>query len=107
MTETIWDIVAWMFIVGSWYGTVLLFRDLYKFIRNKYVAVGRERTMACSHVWKRRKGGIFFCRKATKERDKCWRRRINAIYDDCTTDWGTTDFELVAERILDLLKETE
>ena len=48
-----------------------------------------------------------FVEKLLKERDKCWRRRINAIYDDCTTDWGTTDFELVAERILDLLKETE
>jgi hypothetical protein len=41
------------------------------------------------------------------EQEKEWRQIIEAIFDECTTDFGTTDFEMAAEKILHLISEEE
>lgn len=35
MTNIFWDIVNWVFVIGSGYAAFLMFRDLAKFIRRK------------------------------------------------------------------------
>ena len=45
--------------------------------------------------------------KIMDERDNFWNRRLNAIADECTTDLGTTDFEMFAEKVFKLISDKE
>jgi hypothetical protein len=44
MPDTVWRIMAWMFVIGSWYAFVLLVRDVYRFIKKAIFEYRLERS---------------------------------------------------------------
>ncbi len=40
------------------------------------------------------------CRRDILRVEKKWMNRLRKIEAECTTDWGTTDFEMFAEKVL-------